>query len=162
MSSFVPSAITQPFFELRTPDFAWKFVWTVPTNYEIFFGQGCLKRGSQGRQGVTQPFFELQTPDFAWNFVWTVSTNYEIFFWSGVSVPLLSKLLLLPLFLLLLLLLYSKLKIIKSRQSVWYDLPFGLANKLLVLLLFLISLLLCYYYYLSVYNFYCCYYYYYY
>ena len=32
--SFVPSAITQPFFELQTPDFAWKFVWTVPTNYE--------------------------------------------------------------------------------------------------------------------------------
>ena len=26
MSSFVPSAITQPFFELQTPDFAWKFV----------------------------------------------------------------------------------------------------------------------------------------
>ena len=22
------------FFELQTPDFAWKFVWTVPTNYE--------------------------------------------------------------------------------------------------------------------------------
>ena len=34
MSSFVPSAITQPFFQLQTPDFAWKFVWTVPTNYE--------------------------------------------------------------------------------------------------------------------------------
>ena len=34
MFSFVPSAITQPFFELQTPDFAWKFVWTVPTNYE--------------------------------------------------------------------------------------------------------------------------------
>ena len=33
VSSFVPSAITQPFFELQTPDFAWKFVWTVPTNY---------------------------------------------------------------------------------------------------------------------------------
>ena len=28
VSSFVPSAITQPFFELQTPDFAWKFVWT--------------------------------------------------------------------------------------------------------------------------------------
>ena len=34
MFSFVPSPITQPFFELQTPDFAWKFVWTVPTNYE--------------------------------------------------------------------------------------------------------------------------------
>ena len=21
------------FFQLQTPDFAWKFVWTVPTNY---------------------------------------------------------------------------------------------------------------------------------
>ena len=29
MSSFVPSAITQPFFELQTPDFAWKFIWTA-------------------------------------------------------------------------------------------------------------------------------------
>merc|ERR1739842_85099 len=34
MSSFVPSAITRPFFELQTPDFVWKFVWTVPTNYK--------------------------------------------------------------------------------------------------------------------------------
>ena len=33
VSSFVPSAITQPFFELETPDFAWKFVWTVSINY---------------------------------------------------------------------------------------------------------------------------------
>ena len=24
-------ALTQPFFELQTPDFAWKFIWTVPT-----------------------------------------------------------------------------------------------------------------------------------
>ena len=32
--------VTQPFFELQTPDFAWNFVWTVSTNYEIFFGQG--------------------------------------------------------------------------------------------------------------------------
>ena len=31
-SSFVPSAITRSFFELQTSDFAWKFVWTVPTN----------------------------------------------------------------------------------------------------------------------------------
>ena len=37
VSSFVPSAITQPFFELQPPDFAWKFVWTVPTNYEKKF-----------------------------------------------------------------------------------------------------------------------------
>ena len=36
MSSFVPSAITQSFFELQTPDFTWKFVWTV-TNYEKTF-----------------------------------------------------------------------------------------------------------------------------
>ena len=69
-------AVTKPFFELHTPDFAWKFVWTVPTNYEKFFWvRGVTRRGSQGRQGVTQPFFELQTPDFAWKFVWTVSTN---------------------------------------------------------------------------------------
>ena len=34
MFSFVPSAITQPFFELQTPDFAWKFVWIVQINYK--------------------------------------------------------------------------------------------------------------------------------
>ena len=34
VSSFVPCAITQPFFELQIPDFAWNFIWTVPTNYE--------------------------------------------------------------------------------------------------------------------------------
>ena len=26
--------ITQPFFELQTPDFAWKFIWTVEPNYK--------------------------------------------------------------------------------------------------------------------------------
>ena len=31
MFSFVPSAITQPFFELQTPDFAWEPLWNVPT-----------------------------------------------------------------------------------------------------------------------------------
>ena len=39
------SAITQPFFELQTPDFAWKFVWTVPTNYENFFWSGASEGG---------------------------------------------------------------------------------------------------------------------
>ena len=34
VSSFVPSAITQPFFELQIPDFAWKFVWIVQINYK--------------------------------------------------------------------------------------------------------------------------------
>ena len=28
--------ITQPFFELQTPDFAWKFLWNVQTNYANF------------------------------------------------------------------------------------------------------------------------------
>ena len=32
--SFVPSAITRPFFELQTPDFAWMFVGLVQTNYK--------------------------------------------------------------------------------------------------------------------------------
>ena len=35
-------SITRSFFELETPDFAWKFVWTVQIKY------------------ITQPFFELQ------------------------------------------------------------------------------------------------------
>ena len=70
MSSFVPSAITQPFFELQTPDFAWKFVWTVETNYKkykkvhkykskwsekrVFMGLGPTK------VLITQSFFELK------------------------------------------------------------------------------------------------------
>ena len=28
-------AITQPFFELQTPDFAWKFIWTVQPNEKV-------------------------------------------------------------------------------------------------------------------------------
>ena len=76
-SSFVPSAITRSFFKLQTPDFAWKFVWTVPTNYGFFCNYliTLLVRN----YAITQPFFELQTPDFAWKFVWTVPTNYAIF-----------------------------------------------------------------------------------
>ena len=36
-SSFVPSAITRSFFELQTPDFAWKFVWTVDKSASQWF-----------------------------------------------------------------------------------------------------------------------------
>ena len=36
MFSFVPSAITQPFFELQTPDFAWKFISKNLDNFFIF------------------------------------------------------------------------------------------------------------------------------
>ena len=43
--------VTQLFFELQSPDFAWKFVSTVPTNYEIFFGQGHQKGGLRGVKG---------------------------------------------------------------------------------------------------------------
>ena len=28
------ASLTQPFFELQTPDFAWKFVWIVQINYK--------------------------------------------------------------------------------------------------------------------------------
>ena len=30
---FLRAPVTEQFFELQTPDFAWKFVWTEPTNY---------------------------------------------------------------------------------------------------------------------------------
>ena len=53
-------SITHSFFELQSPDFAWKFVWTVRTKYK------------STKVLITQPFFELQTPDFAWKFVGTV------------------------------------------------------------------------------------------
>ena len=77
MSSFVPSAISQSFFELQTPDFAWKFVWTVWTNFDKIF------KKQNGRQiaklSITRSFLELQSPDFAWKFVWTVRTNFDFF-----------------------------------------------------------------------------------
>ena len=34
MSSFLPSGITLPFFELQAADFVWKFEWIVQTNYK--------------------------------------------------------------------------------------------------------------------------------
>ena len=52
-------SITRSFFELETPDFAWKFVWTVRTKYTH----------KKYKVLITQPFFELETPDFAWKFV---------------------------------------------------------------------------------------------
>ena len=76
MSSFVPSAITQPFFELQTPDFAWKFVWIVQINYKSTKVQKVQKKYISTKVLITQSFFELQTPDLAWKFVWTVPTNY--------------------------------------------------------------------------------------
>ena len=51
------SAMTPPFFELQTPDFAWQFVWTVPTNYEFFFGQGRQKGGCSGASGGNSAIF---------------------------------------------------------------------------------------------------------
>ena len=69
MFSFVPSAIKQPFFELQTPDFAWKFVSTVRTKYKSTKNTTKYK---STKVLITQPFFELQTPDFAWKSVWTV------------------------------------------------------------------------------------------
>ena len=43
-------SITRSFFELETPDFAWKFVWTVRTKYTH----------KKYKVLITQPFFELQ------------------------------------------------------------------------------------------------------
>ena len=43
--------VTQPFFELQTPDFAWNFVWTVSTNYEIFLVRGVRRGGLRGVMG---------------------------------------------------------------------------------------------------------------
>ena len=57
-------SITISFFELQSPDFAWKFVWTVQTKVQ--------KVEKSTKVLITQPFFELQDPDFAWKFIWTV------------------------------------------------------------------------------------------
>ena len=65
-------------FELQTPDFARKFIWTVQPNdkvkkYKMY--KMYKKYKSTKKVLITQTFFELQTPDFAWKFVWTVPTN---------------------------------------------------------------------------------------
>ena len=62
-------AITWPFLELQTPNFAWKFVWTVQTNFEKFLKNknGYQKNGRQIiKLSITHSFLELQTPNFAW------------------------------------------------------------------------------------------------
>merc|ERR1712030_207409 len=64
-------SITRSIFELHTPDFAWKFVWIVLTNYKSTKVQ---KKYISTKVLLTQPFFELQTPDFAW----TVEPNDKV------------------------------------------------------------------------------------
>ena len=81
MFSFVPSAITQPFFELQTPDFAWKFVWIVQINYKstkVQKVQKSTKKYISTKVLITQSFLELQTPDFAWKFIYTVQPNKKV------------------------------------------------------------------------------------
>ena len=71
----VPSAITQPFFELHTPDFAWKFLWIVQINYK---SEKSTKKYISTKVLITQSFLELQTPDFAWKFICTVQSNEKV------------------------------------------------------------------------------------
>ena len=71
MSSFLPSAITQPFFELQTPDFAWKFVWIVQKITKV-------QEVSKYKSTHNSIILELQTPDFAWKFIWTVQPNEKV------------------------------------------------------------------------------------
>ena len=72
-------AITQPFFELQTPDFAWKFVWTVPSKWtpckEKLAWNPCKKIPWTMELAINQPFFELDNHDFARKFVWTIQKN---------------------------------------------------------------------------------------
>ena len=64
-------SITRSFLELQSPDFAWKFVWTVQTNFK--------KQNSRqiAKLFITRSFLELQSPNFAWKLVWIVLTNFE-------------------------------------------------------------------------------------
>ena len=50
-------SIIQPFFELQTPDFAWKFVWTVPTIYGKKFWSGASEGGCTGASGGNSAIF---------------------------------------------------------------------------------------------------------
>ena len=45
--------ITQPFFELQTPDFAWKFIWTVQPNDKV-------QKYKKYKLLIKQQFFSLQ------------------------------------------------------------------------------------------------------
>ena len=58
-------SITCSLFELETPDFEQKFVWTVRTKYKY-------KKVQKYKVLITSPFFELQTLDLAWKFILTV------------------------------------------------------------------------------------------
>ena len=79
MSSFLPSAITQPFFELQTPDFAWKFVWIdSPNKLQKYKSTKSTKKYISTKVLITQSFLELQTPDFAWKFICTVQPNEKV------------------------------------------------------------------------------------
>ena len=58
-------AITQPFFELQTPDFAWKFVWTVPSKWASMQRKICLEINARTipwtmELTITQPFLERE------------------------------------------------------------------------------------------------------
>ena len=74
MFSFVPSAITQPFFELQTPDFAWKFVSIVQINYK---STKSTKKVHKYKSTHNSAIFELKTPDFAWKIIWAFPTHYK-------------------------------------------------------------------------------------
>ena len=71
----VPSAITQPYFELQTPDFALKFVWIVQINYK---STKSTKKYISTKVLITQSFLDLQTPDFAWKFICNVQPNEKV------------------------------------------------------------------------------------
>ena len=66
-------AITQSFFEIQTPDFAWKFILTVPSKWACmqrkFDMESMQKNPWTMELAITQTFFELQTQDFACKFV---------------------------------------------------------------------------------------------
>ena len=60
------SGVTQPFFELKTPEFAWKFVWTVPKNFEQKIVRGFRRgvrdvqaRGGSWASRIFSTFFKV-------------------------------------------------------------------------------------------------------
>ena len=76
-------SITPSFLELQSPDFAWKFIWTVQTNSENKMaakkqnGHQKTKWPPNNKLSITHSFLELQSQDFVWKFQWTVWTNSE-------------------------------------------------------------------------------------
>merc|ERR1712030_108468 len=74
--------ITQPFFELQTPDLAWKFIWTVEPNdkvkkYKNTKVQNKKVQKYKSTKYKTKKYKNTKTQKNAKNIIITKSTKYK-------------------------------------------------------------------------------------